>query len=268
MSFFGKLFFFGSGKNKPEQKTSSQPPKKQSFQESEVVEGKEPSQIVNRVNEIKYMAWHAPEPNTLMLNNIKVSGVSFNNPDGVSRQKILSHMRKWEVVDIVREQSNQHDENTIAVISGMGMIGYLDKHSAKTVSSMIEKGTTVLAKLSELYGGKDRKHYGAAVDLHLHLPESIPYFEATVVGKTGTNENEVDRADIARELSNGEIVFLSSEDFDDKERVFVECAMDGNFGRLSAKDAKKIYPLIASHKHIAVISENSEGGPCVSVCFW
>lgn len=215
--------------------------------------------------------WFTPPANTFIWQNVKIVGVSFNNPDGVSRQKILSHMKKWEVVDIVQEPDNQHDPKAVAIIGGMGTIGYLEKEHSIIVSSMMTEGATVLAKLSGLYGGDDGKKYGAALELHFDLPEHLHYFDVKIVGINGVNEEEMERKWLAEDLKIGEEVFLRAEDdFESSERVFVEKLLDGDFGRLGAKNARIIHPLLAGfqHDYIAIVSDNFTSGLKISICFW
>lgn len=70
-------------------------------------EGKEPPEIKNRTREISWNAWNKPKDGTIFMESMKITGVTFNNEDGVSRQKILSHMQSGEAVDLIREQITQ-----------------------------------------------------------------------------------------------------------------------------------------------------------------
>ena len=231
-------------------------------------EGKEPPEVKNRLNEIKWDDWNNSSGVNLAFKDLKVSGVTFNNPDGVSRQKILSHMEKWEVVDIVREPDNPQDPNALLVMSGMGAIGHIDRHYASMMSPLIAKGAKVLAKLSGLYGGKGGKNYGARVEVHLQLPDSIQHHYAKVVGVRGKNDEGEDRQEVIDDLEIGESVILyDSYDTNYKDCVRVECA-NGDFGKLSVRDTKIILPLLeAKYKYLAVLVDKSDR-IIISACFW
>lgn len=56
-----------------------------------------------------------------------VAGVSYSNPNGVSRQKIISGMSTNDLVSMVREPGNQFDKNAIAIFFAGAQIGYLPK---------------------------------------------------------------------------------------------------------------------------------------------
>ena len=230
--------------------------------------GREPERIINREIDTNRNYRFDPPRNTLIVNDIPVVGVTFNNPDGVSRQKILRHMKRWETVDIVREPNNEHSSNAIAVVGGMGNIGHIGREYERYFSSLIDSGATVFAKLSAIYGGNDGKNFGAKVELHFKL-DTMSCFEEKVVGIKGNNENEEDRSGIASELKTGDLIFLSIDDFDEKERVFVEGALYGNFGKLNARGAKEIYPLIAAEKKtMAFVSNNDLEDFKIYICSW
>ena len=44
---------------------------------------------------------------------LKVVGVTFNNPDGSSRQDILRHVDKQDIIMLVREPDNQYDKYAV-----------------------------------------------------------------------------------------------------------------------------------------------------------
>ena len=231
-------------------------------------EGKEPPEIKNRLNEIKWDDWHKTSGNTLILSKVKVAGVTFNNPDGVGRQKILSHMEKWEVLDIVREPDNQFDPNALLVISGMGVIGHIEKNFASIVSPLMAKGASVFAKLSGLYGGQKGKNYGATVEMHILLPDTVQYHCAKVVGITGKNDGGDSRSYVASQLKVGDQDRLYGTcDNQWRERVDVETEI-GDVGKLGSKGVREIFPLLETgYKHIAIVADKSEH-IIISACFW
>jgi hypothetical protein len=232
-------------------------------------EGREPDKIVNRINEIKWNVWNKPPENTFILEHLEIVGVTFNNHDCVSRQNILSHMERWEAVDIVRDLTNKHSSSAISVVGGMGVIGHLSEEYAIPLSSLMDKGASAIAKVSGLYGGVNGKHYGAAVEIHFNLLENMFCFDAKVVGIKGDNKEGLARADIAEGLEVGKMVFFDYDDYDEKDRVFVEVAIGGDFGKLSSKEGKKIIQLLREgYRYLAIVSDVEDGAVYLSVCLW
>jgi hypothetical protein len=52
-------------------------------------EGKEPPEVKNRLNEIKWDDWNNSSGVNLAFKDLKVSGVTFNNPDGEAGKKFF-----------------------------------------------------------------------------------------------------------------------------------------------------------------------------------
>lgn len=61
------------------------------------------------------------------LTSMRVAGVSYTNEDGSSRQEILKKTQQGDVVRLVEDYGNTHDETAIAVYTIHGQIGYIPK---------------------------------------------------------------------------------------------------------------------------------------------
>lgn len=218
-------------------------------------DGLEPPTIINRANEISWNAWNKNTDNLIELKNIVISGTTFNNNDGVSRQKILAKMVRWEAVDIIRDSKNAHDKNAIAVYGGMGQIGFINAASAQQMAPMLDAGFTPLAKLSGLFGGNG-KLFGCAIDVHLHAPQNAIKMDCKIVGISGKDDNGESRAEIAQELDEGDMI-----DFDDTysfSDTITVSGPAGEFGKLGKKDATKVAELLNnSYKYSAYVSDIS-----------
>ncbi|MEG6507041.1 HIRAN domain-containing protein [Nitratidesulfovibrio sp. 1201_IL3209] len=246
-------WLFGTGNQEKQDVATPQP---QTLPQDE---GLDPPVIINRTKEISWNAWHAPEALTITMEGVPVAGVTHNNSDGVSRQKIIARLERWEAVDLVREPDNRHDGNAIAVVSGMGMIGYIKSDSNTRIAQLLDSGCTCLAKISSVHGGSG-KSYGCALEVHISPPENAKYMTMSVTGISGTNNMDERRRDCADELSNYSSVslVLGSVSEDTDGIVFVD-AICGDFGRLGAKDAKNVTALIKSgHKHLTEVYDISD----------
>lgn len=109
----------------------------------------------------------------------KVAGVSFNNTDGTSRQKIIERFaRAGMPLILVREPNNPHSENRTAVavfIKAQRLfsmrheqIGYLNEHVSEEISRHIDSGKLVTAKISEVTGGGQGRSFGVNIFIKKH----------------------------------------------------------------------------------------------------
>ncbi|GEM_PF-3235426 len=74
------------------------------------------------------------------MTKYKVVGATHNNPDGTSRQEIISHLTKASKITLVREPKNPYDKNAIAVYANGKQIGYLSSAYAEGFAPMIDTG--------------------------------------------------------------------------------------------------------------------------------
>jgi|GEM_PF-3143833 len=229
--------------------------------------GKPPATIVNRLNEISWNDWNNPQPNVFVVENIKIAGVTHNNPDGVSRQEILARMVRWEVVVLVREPNNPHDPNAVAIVGGMGQIGYVPAGTITGLHKIIDAGIKTQCKLSHLYGGKDGKSWGGMIDIHIVVPLESVIADARVVGVAGKNAEGELREDIAEWLEVGDDVELEVDENDDGDHVVKVLREGAEFGRLGKKDSHKVLPHLLSGKLLkaSVSAVEDEDGRKISI---
>jgi hypothetical protein len=105
----------------------------------------------------------------------KVRGVSHENPDGTSRQKILPKCKKSEIVRLVREPDNPYDPFAIGVYREKGeQIGYISKDIAfrgpmfNDLAYHMDNDGEVKAEIIEITGGRGffgfgGKNYGCVI---------------------------------------------------------------------------------------------------------
>ncbi len=80
----------------------------------------------------------------------KVVGVSHQNQDGTSRQKIISdEVRENDLLILEPEPDNPHDPNAVRVLSKQGnQIGYLKKEVAEQIHGALLNDITINVKAS------------------------------------------------------------------------------------------------------------------------
>lgn len=99
----------------------------------------------------------------------KVAGVTFNNDDGENRQEILRKIKSGDkTITLVRDKENPHDKNAVRVNSKYGMIGFLDKETAKLVSYLLDYGNIVNATITQITGGNNGNYYGCNILLKFY----------------------------------------------------------------------------------------------------
>lgn len=119
---------------------------------------------------ISWNAWNRPKEGTVIIEDLSLVGARYTNRDGTSRQMVLHDLKKWAVVNVVREKDNPEDPNALAVISEKGQIGYIARERAAKLSPKIDGGLVPLAKLSAKFECPDGS-IGGKIELHLTHPE-------------------------------------------------------------------------------------------------
>lgn len=93
----------------------------------------------------------------------KVRGVTFDNPDGISRQRLLQKLRQYPQADVSillqREPDNPFDAYAIEVIAsvrhhGRAVVGYMSSSMSREVSPLMDQGYTTVAFFEEITGGE------------------------------------------------------------------------------------------------------------------
>ncbi|MEE8105699.1 MAG: HIRAN domain-containing protein [Planctomycetota bacterium] len=93
----------------------------------------------------------------------KVVGVTQENEDGKSRQRILKSCKEMEQVVLLHDAENEYDEFAIEVRRTNGQqIGFLPSHTAESVAENIAAGFGYWAWIKNLTGGeRSKKSRGA-----------------------------------------------------------------------------------------------------------
>jgi hypothetical protein len=116
----------------------------------------------------------------------KAVGVTFDNPDGTSRQAIIKRFCDAGMdLEIRPEPDNPHDENALGVWVRKGghfgsralQIGYVRSELADELRKTLEQGCEVSARILEVTGGGRGKNFGVNIELRVEtaralLPES------------------------------------------------------------------------------------------------
>ena len=84
----------------------------------------------------------------------KVVGVTFQNDDGSSRQRILKRCRKGEHLVLVNTPIPE-DRNAVAVrrASTGEQLGYLSRELAAEIAPKLRRGVRITAEIASLTGG-------------------------------------------------------------------------------------------------------------------
>ena len=106
----------------------------------------------------------------------KVVGVTFENADGATRQRIIAKCGIGEDIDLVPEPDNPHDANAVAVKRrGTGeQIGYLSRDVAGRLVEQAESGTAFSAEIHEIIGGGgwfSKESRGVILRIGVYHPE-------------------------------------------------------------------------------------------------
>mgnify|MGYP001616859075 CR=1 FL=1 len=95
-----------------------------------------------------------------------LTGVTFSNAKGHSRQQILQWSNPGDPVRLEREKDNPHDPNAIRVIAlkhGVTM-GYVPKDLAAVF--VAERKFPAVGRIEEIFGGTDGKpHLGCRINV-------------------------------------------------------------------------------------------------------
>src|SRR4051794_11866836 len=82
-----------------------------------------------------------------------VVGVTFDNPDGSSRQSLIRQLRRGEAVELVRDVENKYDRYAIAVHTSSGaQLGFLPAGDAR-LADHFDSGGTASATVVAVTGG-------------------------------------------------------------------------------------------------------------------
>jgi HIRAN domain len=116
----------------------------------------------------------------------KIRGVTFDNPDGANRQQII---RQWchsgDALYLVREPNNPADRNAIQVKRLISsdvpdkprqgeLLGYLSRDLAERLAPQMDDGFVLMARITEVTGGEDRRSLGVNIQVEEYRPTQHP----------------------------------------------------------------------------------------------
>ena len=122
----------------------------------------------------------------------KVAGVTFSNPDGSSRQRIISRMSESDKIYLEREPTNQYDSNAVKVLvmqdEQKKQIGYLSRDVAADVSRKLKRGTTYDISIEGVGIWNDRPYCELEITENESAPvtNEVPKVNPTPFGPTFT----------------------------------------------------------------------------------
>lgn len=94
-----------------------------------------------------------------------ITGVTFTNDDGTSRQKYIEKLKPDDKLMLIREKNNKYDSNAVAVHDmKLHKLGYIPKHMAGSLSKQIDAGKTFEVFVLSCGQNADGK-YGAKIHI-------------------------------------------------------------------------------------------------------
>ena len=104
---------------------------------------------------------------TLKAFRTNLAGVTFENDDGINRQKIIAKCSEGEIVRLVRDRGNRHDPNAVRVERGSGeQIGWLPADIAKEIAPVMDREIIPDAVIVKMMGGtEDKPTLGVLIDI-------------------------------------------------------------------------------------------------------
>ena len=101
----------------------------------------------------------------------KVSGVTFKNPDGTDRQRIVARCHEGDLLLLEREPDNKYDPRAVSVLTQAGeQIGYLSSHvvgseTYRGVAQDMDDGRKVEARIAGIGFGEESGNFGVRIEL-------------------------------------------------------------------------------------------------------
>jgi hypothetical protein len=95
----------------------------------------------------------------------KIVGVTFDNPDGISRQKVIESLEVSSPIKLKRDRENNYDKNAIMVVDSQSQqLGYLSKDIARQLAPIIDDGKLIKVEICSLTGGGE---YNRGVNIRI-----------------------------------------------------------------------------------------------------
>ena len=116
-----------------------------------------------------------PEHQTIRT---KIHGVTFPNPDGSSRQRIIRrYCRKGKPLEVRPEPKNRHHRNALGlwvmsrrlfIFPVWHQVGYVSEDLADELKPELRAGATISATILDVTGGGWFKNYGVNIELDIN----------------------------------------------------------------------------------------------------
>lgn len=103
---------------------------------------------------------------------VEVSGESYKNDDGTSRQDIISMLKSGDPVHFVHDFNNKFDSGAVAVFTIYGQIGYVGKNdgSKKSILKRLKSRLPIHASVLNIVGGTSEKpNKGVWLDVDIDI---------------------------------------------------------------------------------------------------
>ena len=107
----------------------------------------------------------------------KVVGVTFLNPDGSDRQRIIARCRPGADLALVHEPDNPHDDCAVAVRRKTrrgqpgDQLGHLNARLTGEMVNHVAAGRLFSCTLRFVTGGRAGESYGANIDINIYEAE-------------------------------------------------------------------------------------------------
>lgn len=115
-----------------------------------------------------------------------IKGVTYENPNGSSRQNILRGCQKGDILTLVRELDNPYDSNAVKVclsskeksgflsriLGGKAVakqLGYLSKYLASRIAPLMDKGVPVYAEIRDFRNSESTEIYLSGANTRTYL---------------------------------------------------------------------------------------------------
>ena len=114
------------------------------------------------------------EPRRIKTIRTKIVGVTFDNPDGRSRQRIIRRCKAGEDLYLDWELDNQFDKDATAVRRRKNdqQLGYLSRDLAPQIVSYQQRGFQFSVEIINLTGGtRSETTLGANIEIGVFEPQ-------------------------------------------------------------------------------------------------
>ena len=96
----------------------------------------------------------------------KIVGVTYDNPDGINRQDIISSLKSNSPIFLKRDYANIYDPNAIKVVDSGGVqLGFISRELASQIAPQMDSGKKFSVSITGLTGGNG---YTRGVNIYIN----------------------------------------------------------------------------------------------------